>query len=73
MILGAILNPINSSIIAVSLVYLGAIIAAAANGAFLRRRADTAGLHYLAVFTLAVAVVFLAVTALDRSLTRVGR
>jgi MFS family permease len=53
--------------------YLGAIIAAAANGVFLGHRADTAGLHHLAVFILAVAVVFLAVTVLDRSLPRVGR
>ena len=40
---------------------------------FLGHRADTAGLHHLAVFVFAVAVVFLAVTALDRSLRRVGR
>jgi MFS family permease len=53
--------------------YLGAIIAAAANGAFLGHRADTAGLHHLAVFILAVAVVFLAASALDRALRRVGR
>jgi MFS family permease len=53
--------------------YLGAIVAAAANGVFLGHRADTAGLHHLAVFILAVAVVLLAVTVLDRSLPRVGR
>ncbi len=53
--------------------YLGAIIAAAANGAFLGHRADTAGVHHLAVFILAVAAVFLAISALDRSLRRIGR
>lgn len=53
--------------------YLGAIGASAANGAFLKRTADTAGLHHLAVFVLAVAALFLAVTVLDRSLPRIGR
>jgi MFS family permease len=52
--------------------YLGAIVAAAANGAFLGHRADTAGLHHLAVFILAVAVVLLVLSALDRSLRRIG-
>jgi nicotinamidase-related amidase/predicted MFS family arabinose efflux permease len=48
--------------------YLGAIISAAANGAFLRDRADTSGLHHLAWFMLAVSVVLFAATLLDRSL-----
>jgi MFS family permease len=48
--------------------YLGAIISAAANGAFLRDRADTTGLRHLAWFMLAVSVVLLAATLLDRSL-----
>jgi MFS family permease len=53
--------------------YLGAIGASAANGSFLKRTADTAGLHHLAVFVLAVAALFLAMTVLDRSLPRIGR
>jgi MFS family permease len=52
--------------------YLGAIVASAANGAFLSHRADTNGLHHLAGFMLAAAVLFLAVTAADRTLSRVG-
>jgi MFS family permease len=52
--------------------YLGAIVASAANGAFLRHRADTAGLHHLAVFLLVVAGLFGVVTVVDRSLRRVG-
>ena len=50
--------------------YIGALIAAAANGLFLGAGADTAGLHRLAGFLLAVAVVLLAVTVPDRSLRR---
>jgi sugar phosphate permease len=49
--------------------YLGAIVASAANGAFLSRRADTAGLHHLAWFLVAVAALFLVVTVVDRSLS----
>jgi predicted MFS family arabinose efflux permease len=52
--------------------YLGAMIAAAAGGGFFGARADTGGLHHLAVFMLAVAVVFLVFTLLDRSLRRVA-
>ena len=48
--------------------YLGAIVASAANGAYLG--AGTAGLHDLAVFLIAVAAVFVAVTLVDRSLHR---
>ncbi|HZE37503.1 MAG TPA: MFS transporter [Stackebrandtia sp.] len=53
--------------------YLGAIAASAANAAFLRHGADTPGMHQLAWFMLAAAVVFLAVTVFDRSLSGVGR
>ncbi|WP_052391346.1 MFS transporter [Streptomyces sp. NRRL B-24484] len=52
--------------------YLGAIVAAAATGAFLGHGADTAGLHELARFMLAAAVLHLLVTVADRSLRRVG-
>jgi hypothetical protein len=52
--------------------YLGAIGASAANGSFLSGTADTSGLHHLTVFMFVVAVLFLAVTASDRSLARVG-
>lgn len=52
--------------------YLGAIIASAADGMVYTHRADTAGLHHLAVFMLVVALLFLAVTVADRSLGRVA-
>ncbi|GLY72261.1 MFS transporter [Actinoallomurus iriomotensis] len=53
--------------------YLGAIVSAAATGAFFPHRADTAGLHHLAWFMLAVSALFLAITVADRSLRRIGR
>jgi MFS family permease len=52
--------------------YLGAIIASAASGVFYKKRADTGGLHHLAWFLLVVAVLFLVVTVVDRSLGRIG-
>ena len=51
--------------------YLGAIIASAADGLAFGPAVDTAGLHTLAVFLLAVAGLFLVVTVADRSLARV--
>ncbi|MBF8191681.1 MFS transporter [Nonomuraea sp. K274] len=53
--------------------YLGALAASAANAAFYRDGATTAGLHHLAWLLLAIAVLFLTVTVVDRSLRRVGR
>jgi len=50
--------------------YLGAIIASAANAGFLAHRADTGGLHHLALFLLGTAGAFLLVTLADRSLSR---
>jgi MFS family permease len=51
--------------------YLGAIIASAAGGVFLSHGATTTGLHHLALFMLAAAVLFLVLTLLDRSLRHV--
>ncbi|WUC52572.1 MFS transporter [Streptomyces sp. NBC_00554] len=48
--------------------YLGAMGASAATAAFFAHGADTHGLHELALFMLAGAVLLLAVTLLDRSL-----
>ena len=48
--------------------YLGAMVAAVANGAFFAGGARTAGLHHLALFLLVVAVTLLVVTVIDRSL-----
>ncbi|NUP49264.1 MAG: MFS transporter [Catenulispora sp.] len=53
--------------------YLGALLASAANAAFYRGGATTGGLHELAGLLVAVAVLLLVVTTLDRSLSRVGR
>ena len=53
--------------------YLGAIVASAANGAFLSQRADTPGLHHLTWFMLGTAALFLVVTVTDRTLGRIGR
>ena len=52
--------------------YLGAISAAAANGAFLANGADTPGLHHLAWFIGPCAVLFLLVTLADPSLRRIA-
>jgi MFS family permease len=51
--------------------YLGAIVAAAASGGFLGDRADSSGLHHLAVFLVGVAAAFVVLTLADRSLARV--
>ena len=52
--------------------YLGAMVSAAATGAFFRRGADTAGLHELAVFLIVVAGLLLVVVLADRSPRRLG-
>ncbi|GAA4966056.1 MFS transporter [Yinghuangia aomiensis] len=52
--------------------YLGAMAASAATGAFYPHRADSAGLHELAMLMLVVAALFLVITAADRSLARTG-
>ncbi|WP_348789777.1 MFS transporter [Leifsonia sp. NPDC080035] len=53
--------------------YLGAMLASSATGAFFGQRADTPGLHELAWFMLAAAGLFLLITVFDRSLRRVDR
>jgi MFS family permease len=53
--------------------YLGAITAAAAQGAFYPDRADSAGLHHMSVFLIAVSAAFLLMNVLDRSLTRIRK
>lgn len=50
--------------------YLGAIVSAAAQGGFYGRRADTRGLHHLAVFLVIASAAYLLVNVLDRSLSR---
>ena len=53
--------------------YLGAIISAAASALSFPQRATTSGMHGLAVVALACAVLFLVITVVDRSLTRVDK
>lgn len=53
--------------------YLGAMLASAATGAFFRTTANTAGLHDLAWFMFGAAVIFSVITLFDRSLRRVDR
>jgi len=53
--------------------YLGAMIASAATGAFFPHQADTPGLRHLSWFLIAIAAVYLAITLVDRSLALVGR
>jgi MFS family permease len=53
--------------------YLGAIVAAAATAAFFGDRADSRGLHHLALFLLAVAVLLLVLVLADRSLHRIHK
>jgi hypothetical protein len=48
--------------------YLGAMIAASANGAFFGQTASTTGLHHMAIFLIVVAALFAALTLIDRSL-----
>jgi predicted MFS family arabinose efflux permease len=52
--------------------YLGALGASAATAGFYPHRADTAGLHSLALFMLAGSALLLATTLPDRSLGRLG-
>ncbi|WP_338079971.1 MFS transporter [Antrihabitans stalactiti] len=51
--------------------YLGAIISAAAQGAFYGEAATTVGMHNLAFLLIGVGVVFLLITVFDRSLTKI--
>jgi MFS family permease len=50
--------------------YLGAITSAAAQGGFYGHRADSNGLHHLAMFLVVVSMLFLLVNLLDRTLPR---
>jgi MFS family permease len=52
--------------------YLGAILSSSASGIFFGKRADSAGLHDLAIFMVVTAILFFALTLFDRSLSRIG-
>ena len=53
--------------------YLGAIIASAASGLFFPQHATTSGVHGLAVVALACSILFLVITAVDPSLSKVDQ
>lgn len=53
--------------------YLGAITSSAALGGFFGHRADTAGMHHLALFLVGTSGAYLLLNVLDRSLTGPGR
>lgn len=53
--------------------YLGAIVSSSASAGFFGRRADTGGLHELAVFMLAACVLLVVLVLGDRTLRRIGR
>jgi MFS family permease len=52
--------------------YLGAIVASAADSAVYGQRADTPGMHRLALIMLAAGALYLLVTVFDRGLGRIG-
>ncbi len=53
--------------------YVGAVVSSAATATFFDDRADTEGLHQLAVFLMIVAGSSFVLTAVDRSLAKIGR
>jgi MFS family permease len=53
--------------------YLGAIVSSSASAGFFGRRADTGGLHDLALFMLGACVILVVLVLGDRSLRRIGR
>jgi MFS family permease len=53
--------------------YLGAIVSSSASAGFFGERADTAGLHDLALFMLGACVLLVVLVLGDRSLRRIGR
>ena len=53
--------------------YLGAIVSSSASAGFFGQRADTHGLHELAVFMLCACVLLVLLTVFDRSLRGIGR
>jgi MFS family permease len=52
--------------------YLGAMLASAANGAFLHNEANTGGIHSLAVFQIIISSALLILIALDGSIRQIG-
>jgi MFS family permease len=53
--------------------YMGALIASAANGLFLKPDTMTIGIHQIAIFTSSISLLLIIITLLDRSLSKVGK
>jgi MFS family permease len=53
--------------------YMGAILASAANGLFLKSDAITNGLHHSIIFCLVIGFFLIIITLLDRSISKVGK
>ncbi|MDP4106170.1 MAG: MFS transporter [Bacillota bacterium] len=52
--------------------YIGAMLASAANGLFLKSGATTAGIHHLALFCTVIGSVLVGLTLLDRSISQIS-
>lgn len=52
--------------------YMGALLASAANGLFLKPTTMTPGLHHIAIFTSSIGFLLIIITLLDRSLSKAG-
>ncbi|MFD3445736.1 MFS transporter [Microbacteriaceae bacterium 4G12] len=52
--------------------YMGAMVASAANGLFLKPKSMTIGIHQIAIFCVGISFVLIIITLLDRSLIKVG-
>jgi MFS family permease len=52
--------------------YMGAMIASAANGLFLKSGAMTMGIHQIAIFSAGISLILIMITLLDRSLSNFG-
>ncbi|MGV3466136.1 MAG: MFS transporter [Heyndrickxia sp.] len=53
--------------------YMGAMLASAANGLFLKTAAITDGLHHLTIFCLVIGFLLIIITLLDRSMSKIGK
>lgn len=53
--------------------YMGALLASAANGLFLKSDKITNGLHHLTIFCLVIGFILIIITLLDRSISKVGK
>lgn len=53
--------------------YMGAMLASAANGLFLKSGATSTGIHHLSIFTIVIGIILIMIIISDRSLSKVGK